>query len=108
MAEILLIISVWVKDHIGMIFTGVAGSIVGAILFDGTVKQKFMSFIVGCIMAQCLAEPASKMFYNGELVGLFSFCIGVSGMTLAKILLIYIDKIAKNKAGLNDNYKEGK
>lgn len=106
MAEILTLIVTWIKSHIGMIFTGVAGSIVGAIIFDGTVKQKFMSFIVGCIMAQCLAEPASKIFFNGEMVGAFSFCIGVSGMTLAKILLIYIDKFAKNKAGINNDYKE--
>lgn len=105
-AEILTLIAMWIKNHIGMIFMGVAGSIVGALLFDGTMKQKFMSFTVGCIMAQCLAEPASRVFYNGELVGLFSFCIGVSGMTLAKVLLIYIDKLAKSKAGIT-NEKEG-
>ena len=107
MAEILTIILVWIKDHIGMIFSGVAGAIVGAILFDGTVKQKFMSFIVGFIMAQCLAEPTSRLFFNGEMIGAFSFCIGISGMTLAKILLIYIDKLAKTKAGIEDK-KEGK
>ena len=107
-AEILALIVVWIKDHIGMIFTGVAGSIIGALLLDGTMKQKFISLVVGFIMSQCLGEPASKLFYNGEFVGAFSFCIGISGMTLAKILMIYIEKLANSKAGLNNDYKEGK
>lgn len=107
-AEILALIAVWIKDHIGMIFMGAAGSTVGALFFDGTTKQKFMSFSVGCIMSLCLADPASKILYNGELVGLFGFCIGVSGMTLAKVLMIYIEKLAKSKAGINDDYREGK
>lgn len=102
MTEILAIMAVWIKEHIALIFSGVAGSIVGALLFEGTAKQKFMSFVVGCIMASTLGSSASKLFYNGEMVELFGFCIGISGMTLAKILLIYIDKFAKTKAGINE------
>lgn len=100
MNEILMIVLTWIKSHVGVIFAGKAGSIVGAILLDGTAKQKVMSFFVGSMMAFTFAVPVSEALYNGNGAFVFSFCIGISGMTLAKILMIYIDKFASSKAGI--------
>ena len=107
MAEIFTIIGAWVKGNLGLIFSGSAGAIIGAILFKGTIREKFMCFVVGAMMSQCLGEPASQIFYNGQYAGLFGFAIGLSGMTLARIIQNATEKHSRIKLGIEDDKKEG-
>lgn len=102
MAEIFTIIGAWVKGNLGLIFSGTAGSVIGGILFKGGAREKFICFTVGLMMSLCLGEPVSKIFYNGEYASVFGFAIGLSGMTLARIIQSAINKHSKIKLDVNN------
>lgn len=86
----------WVREHIGVLFMGLAGAVVTlfAVPSNGW-KEKISSFIVGIVLASALAPAAANFLTGGKGAAIFGFVLGLGGMTIAKIIIKTVEKKAK-------------
>lgn len=103
--ELLDKIAAWINSNLGLIFMGIAGSTITALITpQKRVKDRVISFIVGVILCCSLSDHTANFLTHGDYVGLFGFVYGMGGMTLAKMILIAIEKKGKaeieSKAGV--------
>ncbi|ADO14446.1 AB1gp75 [Acinetobacter phage AB1] len=86
----------WLKAHVGVIFMGVAGATVTALVPSGKpLAERVISWVVGVILCAALSTPTADLLTSGGYVEVFGFIYGMGGITLAKMLIKAIEKRSK-------------
>ena len=94
--DFIAIFLAWLKEHIGVVFMGIAGATVTALTpSEKRVIDRVSGWIVGVILCAALSAPTASFLTSGDYVEVFGFIYGMGGMTLAKMLLKAIEKRSK-------------
>lgn len=94
--DFIAIFLTWLKEHLGVVFMGIAGATVTALTpSEKRVIDRVSGWIVGVILCAALSAPTSSFLTSGDYVEVFGFIYGMGGMTLAKMLLKAIEKRSK-------------
>lgn len=104
--DLMTVIAAWMKEHLGVVFMGVAGATVTALTpSQKRIADRVIGWVVGVILCAALSAPTAKFLTQGEYVEVFGFIYGMGGMTLAKMLIKAIEKKTKteieSKTGVN-------
>lgn len=91
------IIYSWIKANIELLFMGLSGAIIGALVSDKPLKDKFVSFVVGFLLACSLSPYIAEWFSNGKYIGGYGFILGMGGITIARMIRTAIDNRAKSE-----------
>lgn len=87
----------WFKNNIEVVFMGIAGCSISALISDKSYKEKIVSFLVGFILALALSGYTANALTDGAWQGAFGFIYGLGGITLAKMIHKFIEKRAKQE-----------
>lgn len=91
-------ITEWFKNHIGVVFMGVAGATVVALMpSNKSFKHKCAEWVIGIILCAALSTPTASVLTSGAYVEVFGFIYGMGGITLAKMILKAIEKRGKDE-----------
>lgn len=91
-------IAIWFKTHIAEILMGIAGATVTALITpQKRLLDRVIGWIVGVILCTALSNPTAQFLANGHYVELFGFAYGMGGITLAKMILLAINKKSKTE-----------
>ena len=86
----------WLKAHVGVIFMGIAGATVTALVPSGKpLADRIIGWIVGVILCASLSTPTADLLTSGSYVEVFGFIYGMGGITLAQMLIKLIEKKTK-------------
>ena len=86
----------WLKAHVGVIFMGIAGATVTALVPSGKpLADRIIGWIVGVILCAALSTPTANFLTSGNYVEVFGFIYGMGGIALAQMLIKAIEKKSK-------------